>query len=101
MKSKRPSTIANLSLRGLDRSTLSRLKSNARHRGISVNRLIIETLQQHYSVGTRNFDDLDALAGTWTKAQADAFAAAVAPFGEIDPSLWAAEPTPGAKSCMA
>lgn len=84
----------NLSLRGLDRSTLLRLKSNARRRGISVNRLIVETLQQQYSVGTRTFDDLDALAGTWTKAEADAFAAAVAPFGEIDAGLWAAEPKP-------
>jgi hypothetical protein len=86
--------MANLSLRGLDRSTLSRLKSNARRRGVSVNRLIVETLQQQYSVGTKTFDDLDALAGTWTKAEADAFAAAVAPFAEIDASLWAAEPKP-------
>jgi len=84
--------MADLSLRGLDRSTLSRLKSNARRRGISVNRLIVETLQQKYSVGTKTFDDLDALAGTWTKAEADAFSAAVAPFEEIDPGLWAAEP---------
>lgn len=86
--------MANLSLRGLDRSTLSRLKSNARRRGVSVNRLIVETLQQRYSTGTKTFDDLDALAGTWTKAEADAFAAAIAPFAEIDPGLWAAEPKP-------
>jgi len=84
--------MANLSLRGLDRSTLSRLRSSARRRGVSVNRLIVETLQQQYSVGTKTFDDLDALVGTWTKAEADAFAAAVAPFGEIEPGLWAAEP---------
>jgi len=84
--------MANLSLRGLDSSTLSRLKSNARRRGVSVNRLIVETLQQQYSAGTKSFDDLDALAGTWTKAEADAFAAAVAPFAEIDAALWAAEP---------
>lgn len=84
--------MANLSLRGLDRSTLSRLKSSARRRGVSVNRLIVETLQQQYSAGTGKFDDLDALAGTWTKAEGEAFAAAVAPFAEIDPALWAAEP---------
>ena len=84
----------NLSLRGLDRSTLLRLKSSARRRGVSVNRLIVETLQQQYSAGTKTFDDLDALAGTWTKAETVAFAAAVAPFAEIDASLWAAEPKP-------
>jgi len=84
--------MANISLRGLDRPTLSRLRSNARRRGISVNRLILETLQRRYSVGARTFDDLDALAGAWTKADADAFAATVAPFAEIDTDLWAAEP---------
>lgn len=92
MKPKRPFTIINLSLRGLDRSTLSRLRSHARRCGISVNRLIVETLQQRYSAGTRSFDDLDALAGRWTKAEADAFAAAIAPLAEIDQGLWAGEP---------
>ena len=84
--------MANVSLRGLDSPTLSRIKSNARRRGISVNRLIVETLQQQYSAGTRAFDDLDALAGAWTKTEADAFAAAIAPFAEIDATLWVAEP---------
>ena len=87
--------MANLSLRGLDDTTLSRLRSRARRRGISVNRLIVETLQQQYSPSARTFDDLDALAGTWTKAEADAFASAVAPFAEIEPGLWAAEPKAG------
>ena len=82
----------NLSLRGLDRPTLSRLKSSARRRGISVNRLIVETLRQQYATGSQAFDDLDRLAGTWSQAEAAAFATAVAPFGEIDPGLWAAEP---------
>ena len=84
--------MANISLRGLDRPTLSRLKSNARRRGISVNRLIVETLRQQYAGAGQTFDDLDRLAGTWSKAEGAAFAAAVAPFGEIDPGLWAAEP---------
>lgn len=82
--------MANLSLRGLDRSTLSRLRSSARRRGVSVNRLIVETLRQQYSAGTQTFDDLDMLAGAWTKAEGEAFAGAVAPFSEIDPALWAA-----------
>ena len=84
--------MANLSLRGLDHPTLSRLKSNARRRGISVNRLIVVTLRQQYAGGSQTFDDLDRLAGAWTKTEGAAFAAAVAPFAEIDPGLWAAEP---------
>ena len=84
--------MANISLRGLDSSTLSRIKSNARRRGLSVNRLIVQTLQQQYSVSGIAFDDLDTLAGAWTRAEADAFAEAVAPFAEIDTALWAKGP---------
>ena len=81
--------MANLSLRGLDAPTLARIKTNARRRKVSVNRLIVETLREHYSAGSRGFDDLDALAGAWTSAEAAAFETAVAPFAEIDASLWA------------
>ncbi len=84
--------MANVLLRGLDEATLARLKSDARRRGISVNRLITEILQRLHGRGKEAFDDLDALAGAWSKAEADAFSAAVAPFSEIDSTLWAAEP---------
>ena len=81
----------NVLLRGLDAATLSRLRADARRRGISVNRLIVETLQRRHK-GGETFDDLDALAGRWSKGEADRFAAAVAPFSEIDASLWAEQP---------
>jgi hypothetical protein len=83
--------MANVLLRGIDASTLSRLRSDARRRGISVNRLIIETLQRAHRPGEK-FHDLDALAGRWSKSEAETFAAAVAPFSEIDSALWAKEP---------
>ncbi len=84
----------NLSLRGLDSPTLSRIKSSARRRKLSVNHLILETLRREYAPGDKGFDDLDALAGKWTKSQAEEFDAAVAPFAKIDATLWAAEPKP-------
>lgn len=80
--------MANISLRGLDDPTLSRIKTNARRRKVSVNRLIVETLREHYAAGDQRFDDLDALAGVWSSAEAAAFETAVAPFAEIDASLW-------------
>ena len=80
--------MSNISLRGLDDATLLRIKSNARRRGISVNRLIVESLQKQYATGDRAFDDLDALVGAWSGKEAAQFAAASAPFGEIDPGLW-------------
>ncbi len=82
----------NLSLRDLDDATLARIRSIARRRGVSVNRLILETLRRQYGARTRDYDDLDTLAGAWTKAEADEFDAAVAPFSEIDSALWAAQP---------
>ena len=84
--------MSNFSLRGLDDATLLRIKSNARRRGISVNRMIVETLQRQYAAGDRAYDDLDALAGAWSSNEAAQFAAAIAPFGEIDPGLWTAQP---------
>jgi hypothetical protein len=89
--------MANISLRGLDDPTLSRIKTNARRRKVSVNRLIVETLREHYSAGAREFDDLDALAGAWSNAESAAFVSAVAPFGEIDAALWARPAKPVAR----
>jgi hypothetical protein len=86
--------VNNLSLRRLDASTLARIKSSARRRKLSVNRLIIETLREQYAAGEQTFDDLDALSGAWSKSEAAKFAAAVAPFAEIDAGLWAAQPHP-------
>ena len=84
--------MSNLSLRGVDASTLARIRSSARRRKVSVNRLIVETLQQQFrAAGPVNRGFL-ALAGKWSAAQADEFDAAVAPFGEVDAGLWAAEP---------
>ena len=79
--------MANINLRGLDASTLLRIRASARRRKLSVNRLIVETLQEHYAKGSQRFDDLDDLAGAWSRAEAAAFEAAVAPFGEIDASF--------------
>ena len=90
--------MANISLRGLDASTLSRIKTNARRRKLSVNRLIVETLHEHYAAGSRKFDDLDDLAGAWSRAEAAAFDAAVAPFAEIDATLWARPDKPAARA---
>jgi hypothetical protein len=82
----------NLSVRGLDRATLARIRSVARLRRVSVNRVIIETLREQYASSEPKVGDLDRLAGTWSKAEADEFDAAIAPFGEVDRHLWATGP---------
>lgn len=84
--------MADISLRGLDAPTLSRIKTTARRRKLSVNRLIVETLREHYTAGSGAFDDLDDLAGSWSRAESAAFESAVAAFAKIDASLWARPP---------
>lgn len=84
----------NLSLRGLDATTLARIRSVARRRRVSVNRLIVETLRQQYAQREQVYHDLDSLKGSWSKKEADAFEASIAPLSKIDTELWAEEPRP-------
>ena len=81
-----------LSLRGLDAQILTRIKSDAQRRKTSVNRLIIDTLGKHFGPTAQTYDDLDSLAGKWSRQEAAVFDRAVASFGEIDTALWAGEP---------
>lgn len=83
--------MATLTVRGCDEALDQALKTASARRGISVNRLILETLRESFlgrGKKPRRYDDLDALAGSWSAAEASAFAEAVAPFEEIDRELW-------------
>lgn len=84
--------MAGMSIRGLNDQTLARLKSQAEQEGSSLNTLVLRLLQ-----GTRadkqpgalqKFDDLDALAGTWSKQEVQAFERNTAAFSEVDVALW-------------
>lgn len=85
--------MANMSIRGLDEETLSRLKRRAEREATSLNSLVVRLLQE--DAGTpgkarppQKFDDLDTLAGTWSDRQASAFERDTAAFSEVDPTLW-------------
>ena len=84
-----------LSLRGLDATILARLKTDARRRKTSVNRTIIDLITRHFGQSDVAYSDLDALAGTWSKAAAAEFEDAIAPLGKVDQALWVAEPKTG------
>ncbi len=84
--------MATMSIRGLDDKALARLKSQAEREGGSLNSLVLRLLQ---GTGTsvqpdalKKFDDLDALAGTWSEEEAQAFARDTAAFAEVDAALW-------------
>ena len=85
--------MANLSVRGVAEKSLQRIKQAARRRGVSVNRLITDMLNAETGLApaAKPFamhHDLDKLAGTWNAAEARAFEAATASFGQIDKELW-------------
>ncbi|MGB4587227.1 MAG: hypothetical protein WBH66_09310 [Rectinemataceae bacterium] len=84
----------NVTLRGCDDDLALALKKTSKQRGVSINRLILETLREKLldtGRSRRRHDDLDHLAGTWSEEEAAAFERRTAEFEEIDEALWAAE----------
>jgi phosphopantetheinyl transferase (holo-ACP synthase) len=84
--------MATMSIRGLDDQSLARLKSLAEQEGSSLNSFVLRLLQ---NTGTpvqlntlKKFDDLNALAGTWSAQEAQAFERNTAAFAEVDAALW-------------
>ncbi|TAN49687.1 MAG: hypothetical protein EPN21_11025 [Methylococcaceae bacterium] len=85
--------MANMSIRGLDDQVLVRLKIQAEQEGSSLNSLVLHLLQGQKSAAIpssalKKFDDLDALAGTWSEEEAQAFERNTAAFAEVDAALW-------------
>lgn len=66
--------MANISVRGVEEKALRKLKETARRRGISLNRLITEMLNEETGqkrvVAPVEHDDLDRLARTWSAQDA-------------------------------
>lgn len=77
-----------ISIRGLDDQALARLKHQAKMEGSSLNTLALRLLQGAAPPCLKKFDDLDALAGTWSHEEADDFERNTAAFAEVDPALW-------------
>lgn len=84
--------MANMSIRGLDDQTLTRLKNQAEQEGSSLNSLVLRLLRGASASGQpsvlKKFDDLEALAGTWSDQDAQDFERNSAAFAEVDAKLW-------------
>lgn len=84
--------MASMSIRGLDDQTLARLKTKAEQEGSSLNSVVLRLLQGSETAipadTLKKFDDLDALAGTWSNEEAQAFERNAAAFAEVDTMLW-------------
>ncbi len=82
-----------ISIRGVDDKAIFRLKKQAQLEGSSLNSLIVKVLETVAGVrladkANERFDDLDALQGTWSVHDAQAFETVTADFAQIDPAMW-------------
>lgn len=81
-----------VTLRNLPPKVAQTIRQRARDKRVSVNKAVIGLLEEQAGVGgkkpTPQYHDLDALAGSWTKAEATAFDKALARQRTIDPALW-------------
>ena len=82
----------NIHVRGVDEKIVDQLKQLATEQRSSLNKVILAILRQGLGLSKRKtpkiYHDLDELAGTWTKRQAEEFNKAIAPFEKIDEELW-------------
>jgi hypothetical protein len=85
-----------LTLRGIDPALRAALEAEAGRLGLSLNAVALKILRDSLGLAETAdlFHDLDALAGAWTTAEAEAFAAATQAFEEIDLALWPTEAEP-------
>jgi len=83
-----------LTIRGVDDRLRLALEAEARARGLSLNRCVVVLLRLATGAGANGerrqtiYEDLDALAGTWSDAEAAEFDELIAAQRTIDPELW-------------
>jgi hypothetical protein len=83
--------VTGITLRGFDDDLVRALKETSARRGLSVNRLILQTLRDALiGQGKKSlrYDDLDHLAGSWSAAEAGAFDQSLKTFEDIDAEPW-------------
>lgn len=87
MPADRPFTV-----RGLDATLRGALEREAARRGKSLNKtvlaLLAESLGLAYGERVALADDLDELAGTWSKSEAARFDESLRAQRQVDPKLW-------------
>ena len=81
-----------VTLRNLPASLDRTIRQRAKKKGVSVNKVVISLLQDHLGESetrlVRRYHDLDGLAGSWSKQEAEAFEESLATQRAIDPEMW-------------
>ena len=81
-----------LTLRSISARLRSALEREAERRGQSLNKTVLALLSERLGLtnetGAVEYDDLDELAGTWTKTEASRFEDALQAQRQVDAKLW-------------
>jgi hypothetical protein len=81
-----------VTLRKLPAKLAKAIRQEASRKGTSINKAVISLLETRAMVRSRDrlavHDDLDNLAGSWSKKEAADFDKALAAQRTIDPELW-------------
>ena len=81
-----------MTLRGIDENTAEALKERARREGTSVNAVTLRILRESLGLDKRKrnviYNDLDHLAGTWSREEAAEFELNTAVFEKVDEEIW-------------
>ena len=75
-----------ITLRNVPEATAQRIRLRASHSGASLNQTVLEMLAEKEGISREEFD---ALAGTWSAEEANAFEAELARLRAVDPEFWA------------
>lgn len=80
----------NFNLRNVASDLMILLKKEAALQKISVNSLILQTIEKGLGISSKKniYHDLDHLAGTWNSHDKEVFDANVKSFENIDKELW-------------
>ena len=80
-----------ITLRNVPPAVEKAIRAKARQKRISVNRAVIELLEERVGVSDRRrviHHDLDRFIGSWTAREAKEFDDALGEMRQIDPELW-------------
>jgi len=84
--------MATMTLRNVDDRISAALKEKARKEGTSVNALMLKLLKESLGIDKKMrgvvYDDLDHLAGTWSKKDAAEIEQATSVFEKVDEEMW-------------
>ena len=82
-----------ITIQNLDDTTARWISQEAERRGVSLELLIVELIRKGINTDQetsplQGYDDLDSLAGTWSKEEEAEFIKVVADFEQVDEKLW-------------